>query len=173
MNNAGWRWLEHKNTIHTRGLVGRSKNSPPLFCLFYLYDTRASMAQRPSRPASSNFTHDARVARDAEEPGAIVGHSLHTRHASECTMVCDTGQPPRLTTTFNRAHLLQLDLDPDQTRSATSTPWSPRSNTIGNFNSLITPISKNTHNTPGTHHDVIIDLPLIMTLTPTQANEVH
>jgi hypothetical protein len=32
------------------------------------------------------------------------------------------------------AHLLQLDLDPDQTRSATSTP---RSNTIGNFNSPI------------------------------------
>jgi hypothetical protein len=32
------------------------------------------------------------------------------------------------------AHLLQLDLDPDQTRSATSTP---RSNTIGDFNSPI------------------------------------
>jgi hypothetical protein len=32
------------------------------------------------------------------------------------------------------AHLLQLDLDSDQTRSATSTP---RSNTIGNFNSPI------------------------------------
>jgi hypothetical protein len=32
------------------------------------------------------------------------------------------------------AHLLQVDLDPDQTRSATSTP---QSNTIGNFNSPI------------------------------------
>jgi hypothetical protein len=59
------------------------------------------------------------------------------RHASECTVVCGTGQPPRLTTTLNRAHLLQLDLDPikydwqlqipdrlDQTRSATLSPRS-------------------------------------------------
>jgi hypothetical protein len=133
------------------------------------------------------WPHDARVARDAEELGAIVGHSLHARHASECTVVCGTGQPPRLTTTLNHAHLLQLDLDPDQTRSATSTPRSPRSNTINNFKSLIAPIKhnrqlqlpdhpdrrKHTHNTPETHHDVIINLPLIMTLTPTQANEVH
>jgi hypothetical protein len=34
----------------------------------------------------------------------------------------------------NRAHLLQLDLDPDQTRSVTSTP---RSDTIGNYDSPI------------------------------------
>jgi hypothetical protein len=86
------------------------------------------MAQRPSRPASSNSAHDAmpghttRVAHDAEEPGAIVGHSLHAHYASECTLVCGTGQPPRLATPFNRAHLLQLDLDPDQTRSATTNP---------------------------------------------------
>jgi hypothetical protein len=32
---------------------------------------------------------------------------------------------------------------------------------------------KHTYNTPETHHVVIIDLPLIMTLTLTQANEVH
>jgi hypothetical protein len=45
---------------------------------------------------------------------------------------------------------------------------------IDNYNSPITPIGeKHTHNTPGTHHGVIIDLPLIMTLTPTQTNEVH
>jgi hypothetical protein len=133
------------------------------------------------------WSHDARVARDAEEPDAKVGHSLHARHVSECTVVCGTGQPPRLATPFNRAHLLQLDLDPDQTRSATSTPRSPRSNTIGNFKSPIAPIKhdrqlqlpdhpdrrKHTHNTPGTHHGVIIDLSLIMTLTPTQTNEVH
>jgi hypothetical protein len=133
------------------------------------------------------WPHDARVAHDAEEPGAIVVHSLHARHAGECTVVCGTGQPPRLATTLNRAHLLQLDLDPDQTRSATSNPRSSRSNTIDNFKSLIIPIKhdrqlqlpdhpdrrKHTHNTLGTHHGMIIDLPLIMTLTPTQANEVH
>jgi hypothetical protein len=106
------------------------------------------------------WSHDARVAHDAEEPGVIVGHSLHARHASECTLVCGTGQPPRLATPFNRAHLLQLDLDPDQTRSATTNPRSSRSNTIGNYNSrssrsntignynsLITPIGENTHTT--------------------------
>jgi hypothetical protein len=54
--------------------------------------------------------------------------------------VCGTGQAPRLATPFNRAHLLQLDLDPDQTRSATSNPRSSRSNTIGNFKSPIGPI---------------------------------
>jgi hypothetical protein len=117
-----------------------------LFCLFYLYATRASMAQQPSRPASSNSAHDAIpghmtcIARDAEESGAIVGHSLHARHASECTLMCGTGQPPRLATPFNCAHLLQLDLDPDQTRSATSNPRSSRSNTISNFKSPIVPI---------------------------------
>jgi hypothetical protein len=58
---------------------------------------------------------------------------------------------------------------------------------IGNYKFSIVPIKhdrqlqfsdhpdrqKHTHNTPGTDHDVIIDLPLIMTLTLTQANEVH
>jgi hypothetical protein len=106
-------------------------------------------------------------------------HSLHARHASECTVVCGTGQPLRLATTLNRVHLLQLDLDPDQTRSATLSPRSPRSNMIGNFKSPITPIKhdrqlqlldhpdrqKHTHNTPETHHDVIIDLPLVDTHT--------
>jgi hypothetical protein len=60
------------------------------------------MTQQPSCPASSTrrhvWPHDARVAHDAEEPGAIVDHSMHARHASECTMVCGTGQPPMLTT---------------------------------------------------------------------------
>jgi hypothetical protein len=80
-------------------------------------------------------------------PRTIVGHSLHVRHVSECTFVCGTGQPPRLATPFNRVHLLQLDLDPDSTRSATSNPRSSRSNTIGNYNSPITPIGENTHTT--------------------------
>jgi hypothetical protein len=102
-------------------------------------------------------------------------------------VVCGTGQPPRLATPFNRAHLLQLDLDPDQTQSTISNPRSSRSNTIGNFKSPIVPIKhdwqlqlsnhpnrrKHTHNTSEIHHIVIIDLPLIMTLTPIQANEVH
>jgi hypothetical protein len=74
--------------------------------------------------------------------------------------VCGTRQPPRLATPFNRVHLLQLDLDPikhdrqlqildrpDQTRSAISKPRSSRSNTIGNYNSPITPIGENTHTT--------------------------
>jgi hypothetical protein len=49
------------------------------------------------RAQRNAWPHDARVARDAEEPAAIVGHSPHAHHASECTVVCGTGQPPRLT----------------------------------------------------------------------------
>jgi hypothetical protein len=44
---------------------------------------------------------------------------------------------------------------------------------IDNYNSLITPIGENTHNTPGTYYGMIFNLSLIMTLTLTQANEVH
>jgi hypothetical protein len=122
--------------IHTQGLVGRSKNSPALFLLFlFICSTVITPDFQQFRARRHAWSHDARVARDAEEPGAIVGHSLHARHASECILVCGTGQPPRLATPFNRAHLLQLDLDPDQTRSATTNPRLSRSNTIGNYNS--------------------------------------
>jgi hypothetical protein len=144
--------------IHTQGLVGRSKNSPALFLLFlFICSTVITPDFQQFRARRHAWSHDARVARDAEEPGAIVGHSLHARHASECILVCGTGQPPRLATPFNRAHLLQLDLDPDQTRSATTNPrlsrsntignYNSRSNTIGNYNSPITSIDENTHTT--------------------------
>jgi hypothetical protein len=62
----------------THAKIGwEGKNSPPPFVLFYLYDARTSMAQRPSRLASSTSVHDFMPghARDAEEPDVIVGHS--------------------------------------------------------------------------------------------------
>jgi hypothetical protein len=44
---------------------------------------------------------------------------------------------------------------------------------IDNYNFLITPIDENTHNMLEIHHIVITDLLLIMTLKPTQTNELH